>query len=132
MSITKVNGTIEERNRGDGGRIKVISFRSNGQYINDPDEIKDHFPPHGFVFSPHLFTDFSFKLNSLVEFSVIPGSNTIENGDEFIMDRRECNPTGFPIFKVTENILIDKLSIKQEVLKNYVHEESSHFYIENH
>lgn len=131
MNISKVKGTIEEHRGKDGGRIKVISFKSNGVYINDLDEIKNHFPPYGFVFSPHLFKDFPFKLNSLIEFSASPISITIENGDEFIMDRQECKLTGFPVFKVSENILINKFSINPELLRNYVQEESSHFYIEN-
>ena len=132
MSITKVNGTIEEQ-RGVNGRVKVISFKRDGVYINDSLEIKKEFPPEGFVFAPHFFNHFDYELNSLIEFQLSHIKSTKDHGDSYLLDFKvDPKIIGFPVFTIPENILIGEYSLNQSILNNYSEKfNSPHFYIKN-
>jgi len=130
MSITKVNGTIEQQ-IGANGRIKVISFKKDGVYINNQTEIQKEFPPEGFVFAPYFFNHFDYKLHSLIEFPFNNFKSNKEDKDLYLLDfNLECNIIGCPVFFISENILLGEYSINQTVLNNYSEKfDSIHFYI---
>lgn len=131
MSITKVNGTIETQ-IGEHGRIKVVSFKKDGLYINSPVEIKKEFPPEGFIFAPHFFAHFNFKPNALIEFPFTDFKSSKKDGDLFLLDYKvECKTSGFPVYNLSENILLSEYSINQSILNNYSEKfDSQHFYIQ--
>ncbi len=131
MSITRVSGTIDEQ-RGEHARIKVVSFKKDGIYINTPLEIKKEFPPEGFVFAPHFFNHFEYRLNSLIEFPFSDFKSNKKDGDSFLLDFNvDIKLIGFPIFKISENILLSQYSINQTILNNYSERfDSQHFYIQ--
>jgi hypothetical protein len=133
MNISKITGIIEDHKRDNSGRIKVISFRRNGEIVNAAHEIKELFPPEGYVFAPKFFDRFDFKLHSLIEFSI----NTIlprnQRGDSVLMDiDRECKSVGYKVFKIATSILTDDLAINHSVLKSHIEGDVSNFYVANH
>lgn len=130
MSISKVIGIIEEHRGVNSARIKVVSYQNNGEFIKNPIEIKNHFPPNGFVFAPNFFERFDHSLDSLIEFSISSVSSNKE--DSVLLDiHKDCKSVGFQVFVITDNILINEFSINQPILKNFIQEESSHFYIKS-
>lgn len=131
MSISKIIGIVGDHKRDDSGRLKVVSFKRNGDTITNSLEIKLQFPPDGFVFAPKFFERFNHKLYSLVEFSIHDAlPRTQKGGDGVLMDiDKECKSVGIRIFKIDEPILTDELGINQPILKNYVESDISQFYI---
>lgn len=128
MNISKVIGTVEVQMSDHSGRIKVISFRSNDNYITTPSEIEKAFPPEGYVFAPKFFERFTHPLHSLVEFSITT-SNQIKKGDTVLMDvSKECK-LGYPIIDATVHIFKSEFSIDQPILKSFIKEEVIPFYI---
>src|SRR4051812_5871057 len=103
MSISKVIGTIDQHRGVNSARIKVVSFKNNGEYINNPAEIKSQFPPDGFVFAPNFFERFEHKLDSLIEFSISSASSNKE--DAVLMDiHKDCKSVGYQVFEITDKI----------------------------
>jgi hypothetical protein len=130
MNISKIVGIVGDHKRDDSGRIKVISFKRNGETITKSSEIKLQFPPDGFVFAPKFFERFNHKLHSLVEFSINNALARVQKGDSILMDiDKECKSVGFKVFKIDYDILTDDLAINQPILKNYVEADISQFYI---
>ncbi len=131
MSISKVNGLLETQ-KGEHCRIKVISFKRYGEYVTDQLEIKKEFPPEGFIFAPHFFSQKDIKLNTLIEFPFKDYKSTKGDGDLFLLDYNvECRAIGFPVFNLSENVLLSEFSINQTILNNYAEKfDSQHFYIQ--
>jgi hypothetical protein len=133
MNIAKVIGAVEEQ-RKDSGRIRVISFKKNGVEITDPNEIKSHFRPDGYVFGNSLFNrdECEVDLNSILEFSAKENEKYRIGGDETVVDfDREVKPIGFPIFRIDPKILIGDAAIDQPMLKSFIDTASASFYILN-
>ncbi|OYU56919.1 MAG: hypothetical protein CFE25_06755 [Chitinophagaceae bacterium BSSC1] len=132
-SITKIIGSIEEQKSDLSGRIKIHRFKLNDNYITDHDEIKNQFPPEGFVFAPKFFEKYDIELNTLIEFSINPFPSIPKMGqklDTTLMDvSKECRNVGHKIYSVKANILLNSNSIDQKFLKNYISNEKNHFYI---
>ena len=134
MNIQKVIGAVEEQRGVNSGRIRVISFKKNGIEISNPNEIKSHFPPDGYVFGNSLFNrdECEVKLHSIVEFSAKENEKFNPGLDETIIDfDKEIKTIGYPVFNINSKILIGDASIDQPILKNFVDTDSSSFYILN-
>jgi len=129
MTIAKAYGRVAEF-KGDNARIQVLTFRRQGKFVHDENEIKQMFPGHGYVFAPKWLERFRYPIGTLVEFHV--SNRTSDKGDVFLVDiTKECKQVGFPIFYSSRNILFNEWAINQPVLKDVLGEwmDSSHFYI---
>jgi len=129
MSSVKVYGRVAEF-KGESARIEVLQFRSQKDVVSNINEIKDHFPPHGYVFAPSFCDHFDLPLNSLVEFYINP--KLTGRGDICLMDiEKGCKRTGYPLIRINKTILVHEQSILQPVLKDMIQGEYAHFYIEH-
>lgn len=133
MTILKASGRVAEQKNDRSARIEILAFKRNGENITSPVEIKQQFPPHGYVFAPAFFDKFEYALDSLVEIttSALP-SQKGGGADVVIMDiNKGCKNTGFPVFHLSKEIFINEGSINQPYLKNVIRGELTHFYIRN-
>ncbi|MEJ7736324.1 MAG: hypothetical protein WKF97_02760 [Chitinophagaceae bacterium] len=125
----KIIGSVEDVRGQANARIRVLSFRRESDLINSVSEIKKQFPPYGFVFSYNFFTEYEYKMYSLVECFVVPNSQRSSNYDEYSLDsHRECKAFGFPLFELPPDIFINELSINQPLLKTFIQEDGNAFY----
>lgn len=133
MKYAKVKGILEVRKGTDSGRIKVIAFKRDNRYVNDLEEIKNEFSPHGYVFAPSIFKNYEYGLDTILEFTAAPATNSAINGDDVIMDNYyDCKRIGVQVFQIDNIILDNPSAINQPALRSYMHEiPSSHFYIKN-
>jgi hypothetical protein len=132
MLITNIIGVLDEIRGQDSARIRILYFKKDGKTIVNPSEIKEHFPPNGYVFAPQFFTQYSYEINSILEFKITPNPYPITNGDVFILDlRKDCKLAGIPLISVTQEILINKYSINQPLLRQIIDSTANSFYIKN-
>lgn len=133
MNFWKATGRVAEQ-KGTSARIEVLSYKKNGKNITSPGEIKQNFPPHGYVFAPGFFEqDDDYPIDTLIEFTTSPVlSYKGGNADSIRMDvARGCKAVGFRVFHMTKEIFVNEFSINQPILKNYIHDDLSHFYLRN-
>lgn len=127
MTIAKAYGRVAEY-KSDNARVEVLTFKRQGEFVVEGKEIKQQFPPHGYVFAPKWVERFNYPIGTLVEFYI--SSRMSSKGDIYLVDiDRECKRIGYPLFYIGRNILVNELAIQQPVLKELIKEESSHFYI---
>jgi len=115
MIATKVVGAVEELWQN-SARVKVLSFRSNGQLIRDSKAIIEEFPPYGYVYAKDLFQE--NDLHSLIEFQVFQSNSSSYGKDVFIVDQSKkvkytgirIVPTDIPNSIVHNTIYINTLT----------------------
>ncbi len=129
MTIFKVQGVVEER-RGYGARIRVISFKKQGRHVNELSEIKNQFPPYGFIWANRFFENHPFEIFSLIECSAVPLEyKTVDDGDDYQMYHpNECKTTGTKLLNAPSNFLFADKSINQAALKEVIQEDIGSFY----
>jgi len=135
MEYKNVIGIVSE-GIGSHARIKVLSLKSKGQYINDQDEIIELFPPVGNVFCPAFFDKYDqLKLDDFIEFDTLPNNSTnlLEDRDQVILDFNHIPKIiGNKVLKTNDDILYHGKSLNINSLKRACDsiKDGSRFYIE--
>lgn len=128
-NITRVYGRIAERRADINARIEVLAYRSPNGIHQQPTELKQNFPPWGYVFAPSIFDRMDdVQIGSLIEFNTVPSQNS--NGDVNLLDfSREPKLTSLRVIEVQQEIFSAENALNQPALKEFISEELAHFYI---
>jgi len=131
MTPIKAKGIVEEEKGSDSCRIRVIAFKKNGEYARNGAEIKNLFPPYGYVFAPSFFKKTEYPIYSFVEFWARPNDRTkSDNDDEYLLDtNKELRLTGFPLYELPSNALANEGALDQGYISDHITTDSSKFYI---
>ncbi|MDP4217936.1 MAG: hypothetical protein Q8927_17165 [Bacteroidota bacterium] len=131
MTSIKVKGIVEEEKGSDSCRIKVIAFKKNGEYARNKAEIKDLFPPYGYVFAPSFFKKTEYPIYSFIEFWARPNDRTkSENDDEYLLDiNKDLRLTGYPLYELPAKALTNERALDQMYISMHLATDSSKLYI---
>src|SRR5258708_2934312 len=126
-----VKGVIEMRRGEDNARIKILAFKKGSVFTYDENDIREEFPPAGYVIAFNLFSKEEYVIGDLLEFSTLPVEN--RNGlDEIRLDSTSrIKMTGMEVFSIKDDILDNPLAVDQARLKAYITEATDNFYIQN-
>lgn len=125
----KVKGIIEIK-KGLSGRIRVLGFRKQDLFIYDKQEILNEFPPYGYVFAGGIFKTDENPLDTIIEFTAIPVETIHGDEDTMRLDlNQKRNPLDFQVIHINEDIMINSTVMNQPLLKKYVNDPISGFYI---
>lgn len=124
----RVVGIIDHRLKYDGARIKVIGYLNlerNLILLNEED-LKNEFPPIGFIFGYKFFIDNSMKEGDMIEFKIEDAQNEKDHGDSFKIQRdTKVKLWGRRIFEVENfninNSFIELFKISLPANVDYTH-----------
>ncbi|MCB9231087.1 MAG: hypothetical protein H6581_05470 [Bacteroidia bacterium] len=103
----KVWGIVAEKKGNNSARIKIFAREEKGFRVDF--DIKESFPPYGYVFANSFFEAFpSFLIGTIIQFYAIPnfGVEQGEGRDEWKLDPNlnpKPKPTGFRVFETQSN-----------------------------
>ena len=125
----KVFGIVDFRLKGDCARIKVLGYINaiKSCVILNESELKELFPPIGYIFEPGFFNNFNFKEGELVIFRAKEIELSRPDGDIYrINTDNNARPClfGSRVFEITnfeENNSFVNLSITKIIDENYSH-----------
>lgn len=107
----RVVGIIDHRLKYDGARIKVIGYLNSERnlILLNEEDLKNEFPPIGFIFGYKFFIDNSMKEGDMIEFKIEDAQNEKDHGDSFKIQRdTKVKLWGRRIFEV-ENFNVNNL-----------------------
>lgn len=114
----RVKGIMQEIRAERNSRLKVVAYKKGKDFIDDPEQLKEEFPPSGYVFAYNIY---QYKLGALVELDVVLHQASGSNQDQYTANEKSKHqPTGYRLFSFPEQTLNSPLSVNMDELLRLV------------